>query len=41
MRPRRVLLAGTGLALLAWGLVDGRLTFGAVPNRLVLIFDGT
>lgn len=41
MRPRRALLAGTGLGLLAWGIVDARLTFGAVPPRLVFLFDGT
>ena len=38
---RRALLAGMGLGLLAWGMIDARLTFGAVPQRLIVIFDGT
>ena len=38
---RRTLLAGTGLGLLAWGIIDARLTFGAMPQRLTVIFDGT
>lgn len=41
MRRRHVLLAGTGLGLLAWGIVEARLTYGAVPTRLTVIFDGT
>lgn len=41
MRRRRTVLAGTGLGLLAWGIVDARLTFGALPSRLIVIFDGT
>ena len=41
MRRSRALLAGIGLGLLAWGIVEARLTFGAVPARLTVIFDGT
>ncbi len=41
MRRRRTLLAGIGLGLLTWGIIDARLTFGAVPPRLTVIFDGT
>ena len=41
MRWRRAFLSGFGLSLLAWGVVDARLTFGAVPARLTIIFDGT
>lgn len=40
-RLGRALLAGVGLGLLGRGIVDARRTFGAVPDRLVLIFDGT
>lgn len=29
---RRALLAGTGLGLLAWGISDARLTFGAMAR---------
>ena len=29
------------LGLLAWGIIDARLTFGAMPQRLTVIFDGT
>lgn len=41
MPRRRAVLAGFGLALVAWGIADARLTFGALPDRLTLIFDGT
>ena len=41
MRWRRAFLTGAGLSFLAWGIIDARLTFGAVPPRLILIFDGT
>ena len=41
MRRSRALLAGTGLGLFAWGIIEARLTFGAVPTRLTVIFDGT
>ncbi len=33
-------LVGLGLATL-WGATRARLTFGAVPDRLTLIFDGS
>lgn len=37
---RTVGLLGLGLAAL-WGLGRARRTFGAVPERLTLLFDGT
>lgn len=41
MRQRtRIGLLGLGLATL-WGATRARLTFGAVPDRLTLIFDGS
>jgi predicted DCC family thiol-disulfide oxidoreductase YuxK len=41
MRWRRAFLSGFGLSLFTWGVVDARLTFGAVPDRLTIIFDGS
>ena len=40
MRRRGSALAACGGAL-GWGAIAARLTFGAVPDRLTLIFDGT
>ena len=44
--PRRTALRRTalrllGLGALGWGALRARLTFGTVPPRLILIFDGS
>ncbi len=41
MRWRRAFLTGFSLGFLSWSIVEARLTFGAVPTRLTLLFDGT
>ena len=40
MSKRTMGLLGLGLAAL-WGATRARLAFGAVPDRLTLIFDGS
>ena len=41
MLSKRMLgLVGLGLAAL-WGAISSRLTFGAVPERVTVIFDGS
>ena len=41
MTARRTALGLLGLGALGWGVARARLTFGAVPPRLILIFDGS
>jgi predicted DCC family thiol-disulfide oxidoreductase YuxK len=41
MTPRRTALAALGLGLATWGGLRARLTFGLLPERLTLIFDGS
>jgi hypothetical protein len=40
MTRQRIVVGLLGLAAL-WGAACARLTFGAVPARLTLIFDGS
>lgn len=41
MTTRRTALGLLGLGALGWGGLRARLTFGAVPPRLTLLFDGS
>lgn len=41
MRKRKAALGLLGLGALAYGALRSRLTFGAVPERLTLLFDGS
>jgi predicted DCC family thiol-disulfide oxidoreductase YuxK len=41
MTKRRTILGLLGLGELGWGVLRARLTFGAVPSRLTLLFDGS
>jgi predicted DCC family thiol-disulfide oxidoreductase YuxK len=41
MTRRRTALGLLGLGALGWGALRARLTFGAVPPRLTLLFDGS
>jgi hypothetical protein len=42
MTRQRTFIGLLGLGLAApWGAMRARLTFGAVPDRLTLIFDGS
>ena len=40
MTRQRTIIGLLGLAAL-WGAARARLTFGAVPDRLTLVFDGS
>lgn len=41
MTRRRIALAALSLGLATWGGLRARLTFGLLPERLTLIFDGS